>query len=179
MRLLSNSLYFLVIIIGFTACKSSSGGSSADNPKKKSTQLEIDILEYDFYASKAKIYFEDLAQEIKANADIRLKKDSIIWVSMRSATGIEGVRALITKDSILVINRLEKEYYAYRFEDLSEKFKFEFDFDMIQSIIVGNIPLNTKTKSKVKREKDHFIVNGSISKPRANLTMYVNRYINK
>lgn len=176
MRFNSALLYTLILIVGLYSCKSS---TTADSQKKKSSQLQIDLLEFDFYAAKSKIYFEDLAQEIKANADIRLKKDSVIWVSMRSGTGIEGVRALITKDSIQVINRLEKEYYSYSFEDLSKKFKFEFDFDMMQSIVVGNIPLNTKTKNKVRRDKDHFIVNGSISKPRANLTMYVDRYVNK
>lgn len=179
MRIFYSLLYLCSIILIVSACKSSSVSDASRDRNKRSSQLQIDLLEYDFYTAKAKIYFEDLAQEIKANADIRLKKDSVIWISMRSGTGIEGVRALITADSIQVINRLEKEYYAYSFEDLSRKFKFEFDFDMMQSIIVGNIPLNTKTKNKIRRDKDHFIVNGSISKPRANLIMYVDRYVNK
>ncbi len=177
---IKSALYILWIVIAslsVVACKPSGSGIQTRN--KKSSELQIDPIVYEYYAAKGRIAFEDLAQEIKSSADIRMKKDSVIWISMRSATGIEGVRALITRDSIRVINRLDKEYYAYSFDDLSQKFKFQFDFDMMQSIIVGNIPVNTKTKNKVKKEKEHFVVEGSISKPRANLILFVNRYVNK
>jgi hypothetical protein len=159
------------------ACKPTA--STSTEKLKKSSSLQIANLEYEFYEAKAKIEFEDITQDIKSNADIRVKKDSAIWVSMRSGTGIEGVRALITPDSIRVVNRLDKEYYLYSLEELSEKFRFQLDFDMLQSIIVGNIPVNTKTKNKVERDSDHFIILGTISRPRANLTMYVNRFFDK
>jgi hypothetical protein len=69
---------------------------------------------------------------------MRIRKDSIIWVSLTPALGIEAARAVITKDSIKLLNRLETTYFADDFDYLNELLKADLDFDMLQSLLIGN-----------------------------------------
>jgi len=168
-------LLSIIVLVTLNACSP----KGTTQKLKKSAKLEINDLKFDYYEAKGKFTFEDITQDIKSNLDVRLKKDSIIWMSIRSGAGIEGVRGIITKDSIKVINRLDKEYYAYSIAEVSEKFKFQFDFDMLQQTMVGNIPVNTDMRSRAKKETEHFVMTGNLDKPKANVTLYVNRYYDR
>ena len=44
------------------------------------------------------------------NAFVRLRKDSLLWVSINVALGIEAFRLLITPDSVKVLNKLDKVF---------------------------------------------------------------------
>lgn len=72
------------------------------------------------------------------NGNIRIRKDSAIWVSISPALGIEAVRLLITSDSVKMLNRLNDTYFAGDFRQISNILKAELDFDMLQSLLIGN-----------------------------------------
>ena len=65
--------------------------------------------EWTSISSKIKINKED--QETTINAQIRIKKDSAIWISVKAALGIEIFRTMITPDKIYYINRINKGYF--------------------------------------------------------------------
>jgi hypothetical protein len=58
---------------------------------------------------------------VSANGSIRVLKDSCIILSVQPFLGIEAVKCLITKDCVVVVNRLQKEYAVQRLEDSSYK----------------------------------------------------------
>jgi hypothetical protein len=124
-----------------------------------SATYEVDKLRYEYMQLKSKLNYSAGDNEIKALADIRLKKDSMIWFSIRHGTGIEGIRGVITKDSVLIINRLEKVYYEFDYPKLYKKLNFEFNFDMLQSAIIGEINLKPESTSLAIKEAGNFIVN--------------------
>lgn len=68
---------------------------------------------------------------------LRMKKDSIIWMSI-SKLGIEGARVLITKDSVKLLNRIKNTYFVGDFAYLSKLLSTDLDFEMMQSILIGN-----------------------------------------
>lgn len=72
------------------------------------------------------------------NARIRMKQDSIIWVSIAPLLGIEMVRAVITPDSLKLLDRFGRRYYLGRFSRLNELLGVDLDFAMLQSLITGN-----------------------------------------
>ena len=97
----------------------------------------------------AEINFNTLA--IKAKADlsvdnnqhdvtmnIRIQKDQIIWVSITAFAGLEVARALITPDSIKILNRLENTYASRPFSFIHQFTNKEISFQTFQSILVGN-----------------------------------------
>lgn len=119
--------------------------------------LDIRQIDFDYFSGKAKINFKDNELDIKAKANIRIKKDSLIWISF-SAVGIQGARVLINEDSITVLNLMKKEYYVFYYDSLSSTFNFPVDFMAIQSAAMGNLIINRKEQNEVIRKEDFFIL---------------------
>ena len=67
----------------------------------------------------------------------RFKKDSVIWLSVTPALGIEMFRLCLTKDSVKLLNRLEQKYFVNSFDKANEVLKMDEDFKVIQSLING------------------------------------------
>lgn len=80
----------------------------------------------DFNIIRADIKIIDQEQEQKLIANIRFKYPDIYLVSLRSRSGIEAARALITKDTIILNDRFNKKLYIGSGKYLSEKYGLRF-----------------------------------------------------
>jgi hypothetical protein len=69
---------------------------------------------------------------------IRIKKDEAIWISVTALAGLEVGRALITPDSIKVINRIESVYIKKPFSYVHEFTNRQINFKTLQSLFTGN-----------------------------------------
>jgi hypothetical protein len=82
-----------------------------------------------------------------------MRRDSIIWVSA-SLAGIEGVRAVLTRDSVRVINRLEKTYFSGGYDYLSKLLNVPVSFAQMQALLLGDyLPAPTGTTPTVATEE--------------------------
>ncbi|HET8964338.1 MAG TPA: DUF4292 domain-containing protein, partial [Chitinophagales bacterium] len=92
--------------------------------------------------------FDKLKAKLSIDADIdssansftmalRMQKDSLIWMSL-SKLGIEGARILITKDSVKFVNTIKGQYFIGDFAYLSRFLNTDLDFEVIQSLLIGN-----------------------------------------
>ncbi len=86
--------------------------------------------------AKADVAINDNINDVTMN--FRIRKDQAIWVSVTAVAGIEVARALITPDSIKVINRLENVYLKKPFRYIHRFTNEQVDFPMVQSILIGN-----------------------------------------
>ena len=77
-------------------------------------------------------------KDYEFNAFIRLQKDKMIWISINALLGIEAFRAIITPDSVKVLNKLDKVYQLKSVSYLQEMSHLPFDFNTLQSIVLGN-----------------------------------------
>ena len=59
---------------------------------------------------------------------------------IRDRLSVEGGRALITKDTVTILNRLEKTYTQFPISDLEEKYGIRPDFSYIQDMLLGFTP---------------------------------------
>lgn len=122
------------------------------------TKVNVETIDFKYLTAKSKVSFKSKDQDIdNANVNIRMLKDSVLWLSI-VAGPIEVVRGLITRDSIHIVDRYHKEYYLYDFNSLSQKFNFQLSFDLIQSILIGNMPIPKKENQRFKKEKDYFML---------------------
>ncbi|MBU0486695.1 MAG: DUF4292 domain-containing protein, partial [Bacteroidetes bacterium] len=80
--------------------------------------------------------------------------DSLIWVSISPALGIEIARIMISNDSIMMINRLESTYFLGNFKFLNQMVNADFDFDMLQAFLTGN-DFSYYENDKFKSSVDH------------------------
>lgn len=121
-------------------------------------KLQVAETHFEYLTAKSKVSFKSKTQDIdNANVSIRMKKDSIIWLSI-VAGPIEVVRGLIRPDSIQIIDRYHKEYYQYTFAELSQRFNFNINFDLLQAVLVGNMPIPKKINQRFKKESDYFML---------------------
>lgn len=113
--------------------------------KKDSCELNFKYnnLSFNYFSAKGKLNYQDQNNSISANFHIRIRKDSLIWISV-SQLGIEGARFIITKDSILGVNKLSRDVYAYSIVHFSKQFNIDLNYNTFEKILVGNMPLDPK-----------------------------------
>jgi Domain of unknown function (DUF4292) len=123
-------------------------------------KVKIDEIDFKYLKAKSKIAIIQDGKTENVGASIRIKKDSIIWLSVTYGVFGEVARALITKDSAFIsaINKktFKKEYHKYSFSELSQEYNFELNFNIIQSAIVGSQPI--KKKYKLSKDKGFFLL---------------------
>ncbi len=95
-------------------------------------------LDFTTFSAKIKVDYEGKDGGDQATAYIRMQKDSVIWLSLTGALGIEGFRILITKDSIKLMNKLDKTIQYSSISYLQELAEVPLDFYGLQDIIIGN-----------------------------------------
>jgi hypothetical protein len=149
-------LFIAIISITVISCRSAKTLHVAidkkDVPKKqsaedsistiKNTMSAIDSRHIDFktFSAKIKVDYEDSkGSQPTITAYVRILKDSEIWVSMYATVfNIEAFRILITKDSVFVLDKLNKEAHLRSFDYLQETTQIPFDFNTLQDLLVGN-----------------------------------------
>lgn len=102
-------------------------------------RFNLNNLTFETLVIKTKIKVNHDGESLKATANIRIKKDSIIWFSLTPGLGIEAARGIITRDSIVVLDKINKVYDIINFEELSKEMHFDFDYHLIESILIGNL----------------------------------------
>lgn len=143
-----------LLILLFSGCNKRFLGFKF-SPKEVLTIEEID---YEYFSTRSKIKYKNGEEKTKATANIRIKKDSLIWFTLSNGVGIEGVRGQITKDSVVLMDRINRELYAYSFEQLNEKFQFDFAYNIFQAIIIGDLPIPLSSNDDIVEKNDNFYV---------------------
>ncbi len=133
-------------------------GASADSATMTSSSGSVPVearanvaaVDFRYLTAKSKISFKSEKQDIdNASVTIRIQQDSLIWVSV-SKLGIEAARVLITRDSIMILDKLNRAYAVADFATLSRQFSFSLSYPLLQALIVGNLPLPDRIAQKSK-----------------------------
>ncbi|MDP4679620.1 MAG: DUF4292 domain-containing protein [Cyclobacteriaceae bacterium] len=124
----------------------------------KSSKLNINNLDFTDLILRSKIKYNSGIEDLKATANVRIKKDSLIWFSLTPGLGIEAARGWITKDSLILVDKIHKEYSVLTFKDLTEKFNFNMDYHMIESVILGNMIWPLAETDEIVKEEMYFNV---------------------
>ncbi len=139
---------------------SSPAASDSSITKDAETVAPIKIQEiaFDYLVAKSKFSFQSKTQDFdNTNVNIRMKKDSLIWISV-TGIGFEVARGLITKDSIVFLDKFHKEYFAFNYEQLSKKYNFDLNFALLQSIIIGNLPFPQEPDAEFTKEENFYVL---------------------
>jgi hypothetical protein len=146
-------LLFFVLLI--SAC--SKKVTSAVSPKITTPTLEVDGIDFDYFQGKARMVLRDANKEREVKANIRIRKDSVIWMTF-SVIGVQGGKALINKDSITIVSNVDKEYYVFEYAELSKRYNFNVSYDVIQAAMLGNLLMPRSETDQVTQEASMFIL---------------------
>ena len=158
---MAEQLLLAVAVVLFSAC------SKKILPTVPLPAKSIDIQEIDFeyFHGKARLNFRDNTKEREVKAHIRIRKDSVIWMTF-TVIGVQGGKALINKDSITIVSTVSKEYYVFDYAELSRRFNFKIDFNVIQSAMLGNLMISKNLGDEIAEEIKYNKLNqkvGSVS----------------
>jgi len=156
----------VLVSISILSCKSQKEIIQINklNKRKKIPTLVQQISENefkgDFLSIKTNVAFktEKLSDSFKMY--IRLKQDSVIWISA-TYYRVELARLLLTPDSVKILDRKEKKYYTGDFQVLNLNFKTDFNFYTLQDLILGNSTSLLDGKLKMKSDKQHYVLSTS------------------
>ncbi len=107
----------------------------------KNTLAKIDSnrIQYTTFNSKVNIdYKGGDGKKYDVNANIRMYKDSAIWITANAILGIEAMRVLITKDSVKLLDKINKVYTARSVDYLQDVSSLPLDLYTLQNLIIGN-----------------------------------------
>jgi hypothetical protein len=101
--------------------------------------LTTNRIPFQTFSSKVKVdYRGSDGKNYDVNANIRMLRDSTIWISVNALLGIEALRALITADSVKLIDKLNKTYTARSISYLQDVTSLPLDLPTLQDLIIGN-----------------------------------------
>ncbi|GAB3198563.1 hypothetical protein ABID22_000485 [Pontibacter aydingkolensis] len=128
----------LLSVLLLAGCKKETVPSTASEATETVGRISVNNLDFNYLNSKGQITFNDKNDNLSSGITLRMKKDSVIWISVQPGLGIEAARMLLTQDSVYMINRLQKEYAATDYRFLRSKLNIDVNFEIVQSILLGN-----------------------------------------
>jgi hypothetical protein len=148
----------LVVILG--SCKSAQQTVAVAEGKAESS-LDAEKIIQGHYSNKkdfttlyvkASAHYEDDKQSQNVTAEIRIKKDEKILVSIRFL-GITMAKALITPTEVKYYEKLNSTYFEGNYAALSQWLGTELDFNKVQNLLLGQA-LDNLEKGKYKATVD-------------------------
>ena len=156
-------LFALVLLLAFSACKSTKTIQQAMVKKDTVAAPEVPVeklpthedtvrmvndvlsnvqqkyIDFRTFSAKIKVdYSNAKGKQPDFVANVRMLKDSLIWVSLGNDIGIEGIRVLISKDSIKVLDKLANTYQVRPLSHIQELSQIPFSFADLQNLLIGN-----------------------------------------
>ncbi|HET7898170.1 MAG TPA: DUF4292 domain-containing protein [Flavisolibacter sp.] len=107
--------------------------------EKTLKQVQNNHIHFQTFSAKVNVDYEGTdGKGYSVNAKVTMWKDSAIWVSANAILGIEAMRLLVTKDSVKLLNKLEKTYAARSIGYLQEITNLPLNLYTLQDMIIGN-----------------------------------------
>jgi outer membrane lipoprotein-sorting protein len=157
-----NNVYaFVFLLMIISSCKSSREISTTVKPENLSyetvaAKFQSQLHDYNTASFKAKIEVKEKKTQ-NFTANVRLVRDSIIWASLTGTLGVEGARIIITKDTIHILDKVNKVYYKEPFSFIYQYVPFPVTMNLLQDILLGNHRIDTAALTEFKIEDAYSI----------------------
>jgi hypothetical protein len=127
--------------------------------------LQKNQINFTTFSAKIKVEYEDQKGKLPDfTAFVRLYKDSVMWLSINGTfLSIEAFRILITKDSIIILNKLDKKVEYHGFDYIESIAHIPLNFSTLQDIVVGN-PVYVGDSIVSYRQTSNYILLGTAGK---------------
>ena len=124
-------LTFLALLLAVSSCASRKKTVQPQQPKS-----------FEWLTANLSIQAEVNGQSFNdLSGQLRMRKDSLVWVSVTATMGVEVLRAKISNDSVWILNRIEKTYLAEHVDSLDQQIGplFGLRLPFAQFVLLDNI----------------------------------------
>jgi len=167
-----NKLLIVFGLLSLIACKPKKAlviNKKEDAPavnkvvENKLNSIKAAQLNFNTFSGKAKTLLTINNSSNNVTMNIRIAKGQKIWVSITAIAGIEVARALITPDSILVINKLQGLYLKKPFSYINAYVGDQLDYSSVEALFVGNaIPQLLSENAHMEPDSGNVALMGSM-----------------
>lgn len=132
------SAFLIVFLIGCKSKQAVATAAANDNTEVTKVINGHYLNQHDFTTLniRANAKYEDEKQSHSVNADIRIKKDEIIWINIKFL-GLPMAKAMITPTKVSYYEKLNSTYFEGDFSLLSNWLGTDLDFNKVQNLFLG------------------------------------------
>lgn len=146
---MKSTYYYIVllgfILIGITSCKSKKQIVNTTSPVeiKANSELFSDILAntmpFSTFSSKLNLSVVTGTRSMSSKASLKIVKDQMLQVSIQPLFGVEVFRFHVDKDTMVVLDRMNKRYVKESLADLKKRYPVGFDFSTLQALFTNSL----------------------------------------
>lgn len=163
------SFLFIAFLASCSATRKAQKPIVADNTKEENPVAEMETMstvlsklnhiEYTTFSGKTDVDFTDAkGKKNSLDAKILIDKNNLIWISTTGPLGIEVARAMITKDSVKILNKLQREYITASIGYLQDQLGLPLDLATLQDLLVGNPVFLDKFSSSYTKKDNNLLI---------------------
>ena len=123
-----STIAFLVLLLAASSCASRKKTIAPTPPQT----FEWMTSNLSIQAEGNGMAFDDLSGQL------RIRKDSLVWLSITATMGVEVLRAKVNNDSVWILNRLEKTYLAEPLDTVSAQLGLPLSLPLVQTLLLDN-----------------------------------------
>ena len=112
---------------------------SESNDVELIEKVENQYIEYESLEIKAKVKADFIDRKNPLKVSIRIKKDSIVWMSLNLSSGLPVAKASFTTDSIRILDRINNKVYIGDYHSLRKRKGVDLNYNLLQSIFVNEM----------------------------------------
>lgn len=137
-------------LLGLTACRSAKQtGSKVDVQTEAESKVVENVIRcsptFASFSAKARLTASLGGKELSVNGTLKMVRDQRIQLSVAPLLGIEVARIDLSRDSLLVVNRLKREYVCMSLSAFSDLVGGEVDFYTLQAMLCHQLYLPGKS----------------------------------
>jgi hypothetical protein len=134
-----NRLFLGILILAVASLSSCAKKTVLYDGDGKMEEFDPVYAAYDYLDAKAKIVIEEGTGKVtRGTMSLRAKKDSVLWFTVSPGMGMEAIRGLITKDKIMIKDRVGKEDINLTFTEFEMIYGLKLSLDLFQNILWAN-----------------------------------------
>ena len=172
MRRISKYIFFILLLtMTFNACKSPKESLQISLEKKEKEERILNLTQhavlFDTFSGPLKMSFKtgEKGKTTSVEAQMKIKKDEAIEISLRAPIiGMEVGKMSVTPERIIIIDRINKQYFTETMSRLQDVAPFDFDFYSLQALftnqlfIAGKPVITEEDFNSFSLKEDEFLV---------------------
>lgn len=125
----------------FTACKTSKIGKPQHGKVgvERINQAIQSQFQYDYFTSKGDVEIETGTNRISSKSELRMIRNEAIQLSAQPILGIEVARLGITTDTLIILDRMGKQYVAESLIPVKSLLPKELNLETLQALLTNQL----------------------------------------
>ncbi len=163
---ISSKIIFLFCIAFLFSCKTKKNIISAPPLPNKILKTDFSKIEtkqaqFETFSTKAATNLTINDKNFDVTLNIRIKKGEAIWASITYIAGVEVARAMITPDSLKIMDRINNEYIKKSFDYIHKFSNNQIDYNALEAVLIGNcLPFVLNNNSTINQKENNITITG-------------------